>query len=264
MSQSQTKGRSKPPLHIQRAVIARDGDRCRNCGVATEFYHWDHLLPVDLGGPTTAENIQILSPKCNISKGNKIQCGNCRHWMTPDKSRCTQCETPLFKTKYSKTFKGRLERLFQKVGIATVIGAAVIALLIFLGGSGLVAFYFLSSNADSDQAATVNTIVNKSFTAAFVPPVSFKVTVPNDAKNARIVGGFKATAGTTVSFYIVSERQFAQWAASTAKPALLRREQTDSARIRQPLQPGIYYLLFSSPDIYSTVNVAAEFYSKYD
>src|SRR5882762_4728015 len=200
MIQSQSgKGRSKPPLHIQRAVIARDGDRCRNCGVVTEFYHWDHLLPIDLGGPTTAENIQILCPKCNISKGNKIQCRTCRNWMSPDKSRCSQCETPLFKTKYSKTFRGRLERLFQRVGVAAVISIAAMTLLLFLGGGLFVAFYLLSSNVNSDQAATVNTIVNKSFTAAHTPPISFKVTVPNDAKNARLVGGFKTTVGTTVS-----------------------------------------------------------------
>lgn len=265
MSQLRTaKSRSKPPLHIQRAVIARDGECCRNCGVVTEFYHWDHLLPVDLGGPTTAENIQILCPKCNISKGNQIQCRTCRNWMSPDKSRCSRCETPLFKTKYSKTFKGRLERLLQRVGIASVIGVAAMALLLFLAGGFFVAFYFLGPSANSDQAAIVNTVVNESFTAPYNPPVSFKVTIPKNSNNSRVVGGFKVTSGTTVSFYIVNEGQFAQWSPNVTKSALFRREQTESAKIRQALQPGTYYLLFASPDVSGSVTVAAEFYSKYD
>ena len=71
------------PEHIKRAVNARDHHTCQNCGVHTEFIHYDHKFPFDLGGPTTVENIQSLCPKCNTSKGNKIQCSHCRHWMSP-------------------------------------------------------------------------------------------------------------------------------------------------------------------------------------
>ena len=245
-------------------VKARDGDACRRCGVVTEFLQWDHIVPYDLGGPTTEENIQRLCPTCNTSKGNKIQCRKCRHWTTPDKSHCSQCETPLLLTKYSKTFRGRLERLFQKVGIAAVIGGAALALMLFLTAGLFLAFYFAGNRSDSDGAATVNTIVNDSFTALSDKPVSFKIVIPRGAKNSRIVGGFKVTSGSAVNFYILSEARFAEWSAGAAKAALTQREQTSSNRIRQSLQPGTYYLLFTSPDPFSEVKVAAEFYAKYD
>ena len=44
-----TKTRTAIPEYVKRAVIARDGNKCRNCGVETEFLHWDHLFPFDLG-----------------------------------------------------------------------------------------------------------------------------------------------------------------------------------------------------------------------
>src|SRR6185295_971357 len=103
MSASRTKSRTAIPEYIKRAVKARDGNKCRNCGVATEFLHLDHLYPFDLGGPNTIENIQLLCPTCNTSKGNRIQCHRCRHLTSPDKSRCPQCEAPLIQSKYSKT-----------------------------------------------------------------------------------------------------------------------------------------------------------------
>jgi 5-methylcytosine-specific restriction endonuclease McrA len=46
------------PEHIKRAVNARDRFTCQSCGVQTEFIHYDHKFPFDLGGPTTVENIQ--------------------------------------------------------------------------------------------------------------------------------------------------------------------------------------------------------------
>jgi 5-methylcytosine-specific restriction endonuclease McrA len=53
------KTRRAIPEYVKRAVIARDGNRCRNCGVETEFLHWDHLFPFDLGGPNTVENVEV-------------------------------------------------------------------------------------------------------------------------------------------------------------------------------------------------------------
>jgi hypothetical protein len=263
MSQSRTAKARGIPEHVKRAVKARDGNKCRICGVTTEFIHFDHLYPHDLGGPTTVENIQILCPTCNTSKGNKIQCRRCNHWMAPDKSRCSQCETPLIGSKYSRTLKGRLERLFQKVGLVAVIGVATAALVVFLTGV-LLLVYYVHRNESSDQAASVSTVVNNSFTAPFDKPTSFKIIIPSGVKNSRVVGGFKVTSGTSVNFYIVNEGQFEQWSSGAGKPALTQREQTSSAKIRQPLQPVTYYLLFTSPDPAIAVTVAAEFYSKYD
>lgn len=264
MSQSRTaKARGGIPEYVKRAVIARDGDKCKNCGVKTEFLHFDHLYPHDLGGPTTVENIQRLCLTCNTSKGNKIQCRRCNHWMPPDKSRCSQCETPLLGSKYSQTLKGRLERLFQRVGLVAVIGGAIAALLIFVT-SVLLLVYFVNRNGSSDQAGSVNTIVNQSFNASYGQPAKFKVIIPPGAKNSRVVGGFKVTSGTSVSFYVISEGQLGQWSSGSAKPALAQREQTTSAKIRQVLPPGTYYLLFTSPDPNTPATVSAEFYSKYD
>jgi HNH endonuclease len=264
MSQSSTsKARRAIPEYVKRAVIARDGNKCRNCGVVTEFLHWDHLYPHDLGGATTIENIQRLCPTCNTSKGNKIQCRKCNHWMSPDKSRCSQCETPLFHSKYSRTLRGRLEHFFQRVGLVAVIGLASLALLVFLTVVfGLL--YFVQRSGSSDQATDVSTIVNDSFSAPFSKPATFKITVPAGAKNSRVVGGFRVTSGTTVNFYVVTEGQLDQWSKGTARPAITQRERMASAKIRQQLQPGTYYLLFASPDADSTVTVAAEFYSKFD
>jgi hypothetical protein len=183
--------------------------------------------------------------------------------MAPDKSRCSQCETPLIGSKYSRTLKGRLERLFQKVGLVAVIGVAAAALVVFLTGVLLLAYY-VHRNGGSDQAASVSTVVNNSFTAPFDKPASFKIIIPNGVKNSRVVGGFKVTSGTSVNFYIVNEGQFEQWSSGAGKPALAQREQTSSAKIRQPLQPGTYYLLFTNPDPATAVTVAAEFYTKYD
>ena len=62
------------PAHIKRAVNARDRYACRICGVVTEFIHYDHVFPFDLGGPTTVENIQTLCTNCNNSNGKSIRC----------------------------------------------------------------------------------------------------------------------------------------------------------------------------------------------
>lgn len=123
------------PEHIKRAVNARDRHTCQNCGVRTEFIHYDHKFPFDLGGPTTVENIQSLCPKCNTSKGNKIQCSHCRHWMSPDNSKCPQCGTKFPYSKRSQTLAGKLELLSEKVGRVVLIGGAALVLILFLSCS---------------------------------------------------------------------------------------------------------------------------------
>ena len=258
-----TKPRTAIPEYVKRAVIARDGNKCRNCGVQTEFLHWDHLFPFDLGGPNTIENIQRLCPTCNTSKGNRIQCHRCRHLTSPDKSHCPQCEAPLIQSKYSKTLKGRAERSLQKVGLITVVGGAGALLVLFVVGLSLL-LYFIHRSGNVDAASNVNTIVNESFNTSFDKPASFKITFPDGAKDSRVVGGFKVSSGKTVNFFIVSDAQFQQWSSGTAKPSLFQRQQMPTLKIRQLLQPGTYYILFASPDPNTSVTVAAELYSKYD
>ncbi len=257
------KTRTAIPEYVKRAVIARDGNKCRNCGVVTEFLHWDHLFPFDLGGPNTVENIQRLCPTCNTSKGNRIQCHRCRHLTSPDKSHCAQCEAPLIQSKYSKTFKGRAERSLQKVGLITVIGGTGALVIVLVVGVSLL-LYFFHRTGSADAAGNVNTIVNESFNASFDKPATFKITFPNGARNSRVVGGFRVTSGAAVNFFIVSDAQFQQWSNGAVKASLFQRQQAATLKVRQQLGPGTYYVLFTSPDPNAPVTVAAELYSKYD
>ena len=256
------------PEHVKRAVRARDGNRCRNCKVETEFLHFDHIIPFDLGGPNTADNIQLLCPTCNTSKGNQTTCRQCGHWMAPDKSHCSQCGARLAYTKHSETLAGRLEALFQKVGRAVVLGGAVIVLLLLLTGGLYIASYFRGSGAAtaSDQAATINTIVNSSFNTSNSQPSLFKVVVPSEATNARVVGGYKVTSGKGVNFYILDDKQYEQWANGSKNfSALTQRDRSASARLRQTLKSGTYYLIFANNEgATEGTSVAAEFYLKYD
>jgi len=158
--------------------------------------------------------------------------------------------------------KGRAERSLQKVGLITVIGGAG-ALIVVLVVGVTVLLYFINRSSGAD-AGNVNTVVNESFNASFDKPASFKITFPSGAKNARVVGGFRVTSGAAVNFFIVSDAQFQQWSSSTAKASLFQRQQIPTLKIRQLLQPGTYYLLFTSPDPNSSVTVAAELYSKFD
>jgi HNH endonuclease len=242
------------PEHIKRAVNARDRFICQNCGVHTEFIHYDHKFPFDLGGPTTVENIQSLCPKCNTSKGNKIQCSHCRHWMSPEHTKCLQCGTKFPYSKRSQTLAGRLEILFERVGRAVVIGGAALVLILFVS-CGVYLYHRLASGStvSAEQANNAQTIVNTSFDVTSDKPASFEIAVPAGAKNARVVGGFKVTSGSAVNCYIIDASKHQQAA----------KENSASARLRQTLSPGTYYLQFV-PAAGAPVKVAAEFYLKFD
>jgi 5-methylcytosine-specific restriction endonuclease McrA len=47
--------------------------RCAACGdcLKAEGYHVDHIQPLILGGSNWPDNLQLLCPKCNLSKGGK-------------------------------------------------------------------------------------------------------------------------------------------------------------------------------------------------
>ena len=46
--------------------------RCVCCGVSIKNgYHIDHIMPLALGGTNTDDNVQLLSPSCNLSKSAK-------------------------------------------------------------------------------------------------------------------------------------------------------------------------------------------------
>jgi Zn finger protein HypA/HybF involved in hydrogenase expression len=241
------------PEHIKRAVNARDNFRCQNCGVNTEFIHYDHKYPFDLGGPTTVENIQSLCPKCNTSKGNKIQCHHCRHWMSPDNAKCPQCGSKFPFSKRNQTLAGKLEILFEKVGRAVVIGGMSLVLVLFASCGAYLYFHFAGGSRSADQAAHVETVVNQSIDVTADQPASFEVVVPARATNARIVGGYKVTSGSAVNCYVVDG----------AQRQLAAKENSSSSRLRQTLAPGTYYLQFVAASG-AALKVAAEFYLKFD
>jgi HNH endonuclease len=56
------------PDDLKQYVWHRDGGRCRHCGNQHEL-QYDHIIPLSMGGATTAENLQILCGPCNRRKG---------------------------------------------------------------------------------------------------------------------------------------------------------------------------------------------------
>jgi hypothetical protein len=144
-------------------------------------------------------------------------------------------------------------------------GASAALLLVLVGG-----FYAYTrirdTSSDSEQAASITTIINNAFTASAAQPAAFKVAVPPGASNARVVGGYKVTAGRPVSFYILDETQYRRWSSGDrGVAAITQRLGLSSVRLRQVLRPGTYYLRFSGTEgVNDASGVAAEFYLKHD
>lgn len=70
---------------VKRAVVERDGMKCRHCarkvrfstgGVrdkADEVLTFDHFpVPVSRGGKGTVENVVVACMKCNLSRGDRF------------------------------------------------------------------------------------------------------------------------------------------------------------------------------------------------
>ncbi|MDA9012545.1 HNH endonuclease [Alphaproteobacteria bacterium] len=60
------------PSSVKQAVFIRDGGKCVECG-SSDNLHFDHILPYSKGGTSySAENVQILCARHNLSKSAKI------------------------------------------------------------------------------------------------------------------------------------------------------------------------------------------------
>jgi hypothetical protein len=59
------------PREVRLAVWTRDDARCVEC--STDFdLQYDHIIPVFLGGATSAANLQLLCGACNRKKGARL------------------------------------------------------------------------------------------------------------------------------------------------------------------------------------------------
>ncbi len=70
------------PMALKEAILVRDGFKCQQCGkhisemtdahklikMATGTFHIDHIVPCSQGGRATMENLQLLCPKCNLTR----------------------------------------------------------------------------------------------------------------------------------------------------------------------------------------------------
>lgn len=60
------------PSSVKQEVWKRDSGKCRDCG-SDQNLHFDHIIPFSKGGTSlTADNIQLLCAKHNLSKSAKI------------------------------------------------------------------------------------------------------------------------------------------------------------------------------------------------
>lgn len=68
--------RKKLPVWAKRGIFYRDRGRCIGCGkdmtgvvITGEEVHYDHIVPLAIGGTNDPINFQILCRKCNLNKG---------------------------------------------------------------------------------------------------------------------------------------------------------------------------------------------------
>ena len=59
------------PDAVKMFVWKRDGGKCVKCG-SQENLEFDHIIPLAMGGSSTARNIQLLCETCNRSKGGNL------------------------------------------------------------------------------------------------------------------------------------------------------------------------------------------------
>lgn len=55
---------------VQKLIKLQKG-KCAYCSTALHAHHLDHIIPLALGGKNTDDNVQLLCPPCNMSKGAK-------------------------------------------------------------------------------------------------------------------------------------------------------------------------------------------------
>lgn len=57
------------PKDIVAKLLLKQNSKCTCCGISLSFgYHLDHIVPISRGGSNTEDNVQLLSPQCNLQK----------------------------------------------------------------------------------------------------------------------------------------------------------------------------------------------------
>lgn len=57
---------------IVQTLMTLQKGKCACCGKSLKHgHHLDHVIPIALGGTNTDDNVQLLTPACNLSKGSK-------------------------------------------------------------------------------------------------------------------------------------------------------------------------------------------------
>jgi hypothetical protein len=72
LEKEESKPRREPiPDFVRMVVYERDGGKCVKCG-SKQTLHFDHVIPVSMGGGNTEQNIQLLCERCNLQKGANL------------------------------------------------------------------------------------------------------------------------------------------------------------------------------------------------
>lgn len=61
---------------VRKVIYHRDGGLCMKCNkrVSVDDFHVDHINPISNGGEEwELSNLELSCPKCNLSKGSKIE-----------------------------------------------------------------------------------------------------------------------------------------------------------------------------------------------
>lgn len=56
---------------IVKTLMEKQNGLCACCGAPLVEYHIDHIRPVSKGGTNTDDNVQLLTPTCNMRKSDK-------------------------------------------------------------------------------------------------------------------------------------------------------------------------------------------------
>ena len=59
------------PIPGREDLLIEHGGKCPNCDTTDGPWHIDHIIPLSLGGSHSANNVQVLCARCNLSKSNK-------------------------------------------------------------------------------------------------------------------------------------------------------------------------------------------------